>query len=69
MLLTFSVYVASLLIGSSKLPCSCGGIMSSISWELHLVVNLILALASWLAIDSRKLEIFMRINRRSRTPV
>jgi hypothetical protein len=43
--------------------------MSSISWEIHLVVNIILALGSWLAIDSRKLEFFMRINRRSRIPV
>lgn len=35
----FTVYVIALLSFSNKLPCSCGGIISELSWPQHLVFN------------------------------
>ena len=35
----FTDYVRDMLNKSSYLPCSCGGILSSMSWDTHLVFN------------------------------
>ena len=36
----FTLYVALVLFHAfERVPCSCGGIMGSLSWEGHLVVN------------------------------
>jgi hypothetical protein len=39
MMVGFTVYVAILLSISDKLPCSCGGIISLLSWPQHLIFN------------------------------
>ena len=36
----FTLYVALVLFHAfDRVPCSCGGIMESLSWEGHLIVN------------------------------
>lgn len=42
MMLLFTLYVAVLLITFTNLPCSCGGIISSLTWTEHLVINCLL---------------------------
>lgn len=64
----FTSYVAYMLIVSSKLPCTCGGIFEHMTWQQHLIVNsLFLLLGISSVIIERKY--FALINRRSRTPV
>lgn len=51
----FTVYVALILGFAPSLPCSCGGIISELSWPQHLVLNIVLtALAAWAVYLSRK---------------
>ncbi|WPR76275.1 MauE/DoxX family redox-associated membrane protein [Algoriphagus sp. NG3] len=39
----FTGYVALVLTGIfGRIPCSCGGILSSLDWNEHLIVNLVL---------------------------
>lgn len=49
-MLLLTLYVAAMIMGVEKLPCSCGGIISKLSWKEHLVLNASLtaiAFAGW----------------------
>jgi len=35
----FEIYIAGMLISNQHLPCTCGGIISMLSWKGHLVFN------------------------------
>ncbi|UPK68060.1 MauE/DoxX family redox-associated membrane protein [Chitinophaga filiformis] len=37
---TFTAYVVAIMYFASYVPCSCGGILSEMNWEQHLVFNL-----------------------------
>lgn len=39
LLCVFEVYIAAMLIYGSHLPCTCGGIISSMGWNVHLFFN------------------------------
>lgn len=43
----FSAYVPGMLSLASKLPCSCGGIISAMSWKQHLIFNIVCAILCW----------------------
>jgi len=36
----FTTYIAWLLLTAEELPCSCGGVISALSWKQHLVFNI-----------------------------
>lgn len=36
----FTIYIVYMLLTSSKLPCSCGGVLQSLSWREHVFFNL-----------------------------
>ncbi|NCD68582.1 MauE/DoxX family redox-associated membrane protein [Mucilaginibacter agri] len=40
LLCLFEIYIGSLLISGLHLPCSCGGVISKLSWKQHLIFNL-----------------------------
>ena len=42
LLSAFTLYVLTVLFYDKTLPCSCGGIIGSLSWKAHLVVNILL---------------------------
>lgn len=48
----FTLYIASMLLWASKLPCHCGGAIEKLSWNQHLWFNLgfiaLAGLAIWL---------------------
>ena len=46
----FTGYVYVMLHYAYDLPCSCGGIIELLTWEQHLVINLILTLLTMAAI-------------------
>ena len=44
----FTVYIAGMISFNPELPCSCGGIINELTWQQHLVFNLVVtALAYW----------------------
>lgn len=46
----FTVYIGGLLFFSKELPCSCGGIISSLTWQQHLIFNIAFTLLTYLGI-------------------
>lgn len=40
LLLFFTIYIIVMLSISSKLPCSCGGVIKLLSWKQHLAFNI-----------------------------
>ncbi|WP_442845035.1 MauE/DoxX family redox-associated membrane protein [Leeuwenhoekiella sp. H156] len=44
----FTVYIAGMISFSPQLPCSCGGIINNLTWQQHLIFNLLFTgLAYW----------------------
>jgi uncharacterized membrane protein YphA (DoxX/SURF4 family) len=39
LMLMFTAYIVYIIYVDEKLPCSCGGIIESLSWKQHLVFN------------------------------
>ena len=50
MMIAFTAYIYIILHFSDFIPCSCGGILEKLSWEQHIVFNLIFALLACIAI-------------------
>lgn len=44
----FTVYIIVLLTLSEKIPCSCGGVISQMSWTQHLYFNIVFMLLALL---------------------
>lgn len=44
LMLGFTAYIAFILTFSPYVPCSCGGILSSMGWGEHLVFNVVFVL-------------------------
>jgi hypothetical protein len=66
----FTIYISYMLLFTSNLPCSCGGVLKQLNWSQHLVFNVIFLLLSIMALWlSNNNKIFIAINRNSRTPV
>jgi len=39
LLIIFELYITGMLLSGYPLPCSCGGIISKMSWKQHLIFN------------------------------
>lgn len=39
LLIAFEIYISLMLLSGSHLPCTCGGIISTMGWKQHLVFN------------------------------
>ncbi len=46
LMLVFTLYLAYMIIFVPKLPCSCGGVISQLSWQQHLIFNVIFTILS-----------------------
>lgn len=46
----FTVYIYIVLHYASFIPCSCGGILEKMSWDMHLIFNLLFTLLGFTAI-------------------
>ena len=40
LMICFTCYIASMLLFSEKLPCSCGGVLKGLTWLQHFIFNL-----------------------------
>ena len=50
LLLIFTVYIGTMLLSATHLPCSCGGIIQQLSWKQHLLFNLFFLLLVFIGI-------------------
>lgn len=46
LLLVFEIYITIMLLSGEKLPCTCGGIISQMSWKTHFVFNAVFMIIS-----------------------
>lgn len=66
----FTFYIAYMLLFIPHLPCSCGGILNSMTWNQHLVFNIVITMLGIIGWRVSKLnKDVIAINRTSRTPV
>jgi uncharacterized membrane protein YphA (DoxX/SURF4 family) len=57
LMLLFTIYVITLLSINKELPCSCGGIISLLSWPEHLIFNIsFIALAIWAILIAKTIK-------------
>lgn len=68
LMVIFTAYVGYMLATFSSLPCSCGGIIETMSWKDHLFFNSSFDILGLLAIFLHPNSLFAT-NRNSRTPV
>jgi len=64
MMTMFTAYIFIVLHYSSFVPCSCGGILEKMSWDVHLIFNIVFVLLGLLAL---LLEHHIRIENESFT--
>lgn len=60
LVLVFTTYIIALLHFSESAPCSCGGVLTLLSWEQHLLLNVIciaLAVIGIIFLKKKKKEI------------
>lgn len=53
LMIAFTIYIGAIMTFAKELPCSCGGIISLLSWKGHLIFNSIFIL---LAVTGLRLE-------------
>jgi hypothetical protein len=46
----FTLYIIYMIIFTPRLPCSCGGVLKSLTWTQHIYFNLFLLLLTGIAI-------------------
>lgn len=46
LMLLFTIYIGAMLLSSSEIPCSCGGVLEEMSWPVHIVFNSVFVLLS-----------------------
>jgi uncharacterized membrane protein YphA (DoxX/SURF4 family) len=58
----FTIYIIAILSFSSKIPCSCGGILQELSWEQHIAFNaffILLAIAG-IVLEKRIQKVYLQ---------
>lgn len=43
----FTLYITGMLLFNTHLPCSCGGVLQSLTWKQHLLFNLFFMLLAF----------------------
>lgn len=70
LMLLFTSYVAYMILFAGDLPCSCGGIISAMTWSQHLIFNIFFTALGAIALHlTKRNKLFIAIDRKSRTPV
>ena len=50
LMIAFTIYIGAIMIFAKELPCSCGGIISLLSWNGHLIFNSIFILLAYIGV-------------------
>ena len=54
LMIAFTLYIGAIMIFNKELPCSCGGIISELSWNGHLVFNSVFILLAFAGVVLEK---------------
>jgi uncharacterized membrane protein YphA (DoxX/SURF4 family) len=54
LMMLFTGYIIAILSFSKDLPCSCGGVLAKLSWQQHLVFNVVFMILAFLALNAEK---------------
>lgn len=66
----FTSYITYMILFAKNLPCSCGGIISQMTWQGHLIFNIFFTALAAIGLRlTLRNKLFIAINRNSRTPV
>lgn len=57
LMLLFTGYIVAILNFSEELPCSCGGVLQEMSWQQHLIFNIVFTLLATVATTLEKKRI------------
>ena len=49
LMVVFTLYLAFMLLSGETLPCACGGVISTLGWKAHLLVNMALTALAFMA--------------------
>ncbi|MBC9929102.1 MauE/DoxX family redox-associated membrane protein [Chitinophaga qingshengii] len=64
LMLVFTGYISMAVMGLFKnMPCSCGGVISALTWKEHLVFNLFFLLLGAIAIWPSELRRIIKLNK------
>jgi putative oxidoreductase len=55
LLATFELYIAAMILSGLHLPCTCGGIISKMSWYQHLIFNAFFIIVGVIGLIQHKL--------------
>ncbi|HET7119590.1 MAG TPA: MauE/DoxX family redox-associated membrane protein [Hanamia sp.] len=70
LMLIFTGYITYMILFARHLPCSCGGVISLMTWSQHLIFNIFFTALAAIALRlTLRNKLFIAINRNSRTPV
>jgi len=70
LMLIFTGYITYMISFARDLPCSCGGVISAMTWPEHLIFNIFFTALAAIAMRlTYRNKLFIAINRNSRTPV
>jgi hypothetical protein len=50
LMIAFTLYIGAIMTFNKELPCSCGGIISLLSWGGHLVFNSVFILLAFIGV-------------------
>jgi hypothetical protein len=54
LMVAFTIYIIAIMIFNKELPCSCGGLISLLSWPAHLVFNSVFIIFAFIGISLEK---------------
>lgn len=50
LMIAFTIYIVAIMMFYKELPCSCGGIISLLSWNGHLIFNSVFILMAYVGV-------------------
>ncbi|MDE3183126.1 MAG: hypothetical protein KGM16_06875 [Bacteroidota bacterium] len=70
LMLIFTGYITYMISFARHLPCSCGGVISAMTWPEHLIFNIFFTALACIGLRlTFRNKLFIAIGRNSRTPV
>jgi uncharacterized membrane protein YphA (DoxX/SURF4 family) len=54
LMIAFTIYIGAIMTFNKELPCSCGGIISLLSWKDHLIFNTVFILLAYIGVRFEK---------------
>ena len=68
LLVLFTLYLLYMVLFVADLPCSCGGVLSKMSWKQHVFFNLFFIVVNLIGIGGLRIYTFLNFLRRQGMP-